>query len=200
MDRNWLDDNVEAYVDEELSADDRKRFEAQLEVNAELRSSVLAAAHIREALAGLEPKACPDTAVSEVLERVRHERKISSPSGRYLRALMAPGASYRSVRAAAVAVVVVAAFVMAALLMSRGVRQPTEVEQGLADVKLALAYVGLAGRQAGDVVRHEAVGEGVIIPLRRAVVRVTGEPLATEPDPRGRTPSSENHKQDSTDE
>lgn len=173
MDYDWLDDRVEAYVDGELSGADLERFEAALTESADLRASVATARRIREVMASMPLPKCPEPAVSEVLRLASDSRRSASMRDRYIEALRP---RRRLVHVFAIAAVVVAVAVGGSLVL-RDSGPQDEVKQGLADVKLALAYVGEAGRQAGDIVRIEVVDEGVVTPIRRAVSHVTGEDI-----------------------
>lgn len=173
MDYDWLDERVEAYVDGELSGADLERFEAALTESADLRASVATARRIREVMASMPVPKCPEPAVSEVLRLAADSRRSLPMRDRYIEALRP---RRRLVRAFAVAAVVATVAISGSLFL-RDVGPQDEVKQGLADVKLALAYVGEAGRQAGDIVRIEVMDEGVVTPIRRAVSHVTGEDI-----------------------
>ncbi|MBT8400080.1 MAG: hypothetical protein KJO98_06365 [Rhodothermia bacterium] len=168
MNYDWLDERVEAYVDGELSGADLERFEAGLTESADLRTAVATARRIREVMASVPLPQCPEPAVADVLRLASESRRSLSMRDRYIEALRP---RRRLVQVFAVAAVVA----IGGSLILRDLGPQNEVEQGLADVKLALAYVGEAGRQAGDIVRIEVVDEGVVRPIRRAVSHVTGE-------------------------
>lgn len=171
MDYEWLDERVEAYVDGELSGEELLRFEAALEESASLRSAVATARQIRQFMASMPLPPCPEPAVSEVLRLASESRRSVPMRDRYIEALR-PRRRLLHVFAMAA---VIAAVAIGGSLIFRDLDAQDEVERGLADVKLALAYVGEAGRQAGDIVRIEVVDEGVVMPIRRAVSHVTGE-------------------------
>ncbi len=171
MDYDWLDERVEAYVDGELSEADVLRFEAALKDSPDLRAAVATARRIREVMASMPLPPCPKPVVSEVLRLASQSRRSLSMRDRYVDALVP---RRRLVQAFAVAAIVAVVAIGGALLF-KGPAEQDEIERGLADVKLALAYVGEAGRHAGDIVRIEAMDQGVVTPIRRAVSHVTGE-------------------------
>ncbi|MDX1429217.1 MAG: zf-HC2 domain-containing protein [Rhodothermales bacterium] len=193
-DFEWLDERVEAYIDGDLTETDRMRFEAALADSSELRAAVAAAHRVRDGLGAIGAPKCPEHVVADVLAAAKSEPRGASIRERYLDALL-PGFPRAGAFAIAAAVTIVV--IAGVLILTRPESAPSEVEQGLADVKVALAYVGEAGRHTGNIVRVKVVDQRVVNPIRKAVVQATGEESDLRPTT---TPNSQENKRDADNE
>ena len=173
VDRSWADDLVEDYVDGLLSRRQKKSFEAVLSVDEELARQVDLARRVRDTLAAIETPACPPSVYEPVLEKARRDSQGEQRSTwtDWLSGILQPGLA--PVRLIVVASVVGAAILTTVVMMNQG--QPRtaldeeEVQMALDEVKLALSYVSLAGRETGSTIRNRAVDENIIDPIVRAI-------------------------------
>lgn len=174
IDRAWAEDRIEAYVDGDLSGKEKKAFEHLVRQDVDLAREVALEQRLKRALGELPKPVCPPTAYEPVLDRVRREapaRRIVRQS-RWLReqVVLIPV----PVRVILAAVTVIAVATVALLPDRVGVapaHDPTEVQAALEEVKRALSYVSLAGRETGSAIRTHAVDQTLIRPIRRAIGR-----------------------------
>ncbi len=171
IDRAWADERVEAYADGLLPRRERKVFESMLRSDADLAHQVDLAKQLRQTLSGLPAPACPDAAVEPVLARAR--REDARERGRV------PVSRFGNFRLTPARVLVPATIVLAVVVplwvidgeRSERPHDPADVQAALEEVKLALSYVSRAGRETGSAIRHMAVDQALIGPVRRAIDR-----------------------------
>ena len=160
--QDWMDARVEAYLDDALPADERVRFEQGL-ADAHWDAELFLARQIRDGLRALPEPVCPPDVTAAVLAQVRREARAS-----WLERFHAwMQQQFMVLWQPALAMTVVLMLVVSAALIGR----PTppapayaeaEVEQALAEIKLALGYVSEASRQTGKVVRDDVIAERVV--------------------------------------
>lgn len=172
--QDWIDDRIEAYVDGELSPEDREDFERVLAVGVGERD-VLMSRRVRDGLRSL-PRPMLGAGVSRhVLEHARAEAQ-SGPVA-WLRgvadALWAP--VLRPVLSMALLVLVVTSAVLIGRPARQGGTSPAEVQRALAEAKWALAYVSHVGSETGSSVRTEVLQPHVVRPMRQALDIVLDE-------------------------
>lgn len=160
---DWMDVRIEAYLDGALSPDEQTRFEEALDASADWRTELFLAQQIRDALHALPEPVCPPHVTEAVLAQVRHEARFSwlerfhAWMEQQLAALWQP----------ALAMSVVLLLVVSASLIGRPTTPtPTyadaEVQQALAEVKMALGMLSEVSRQTGKVVREDVIAEHVV--------------------------------------
>ena len=157
-----MDARVEAYLDDELPAAERLLFEQGL-ADAHWDAELFVARQIRDGLCTLPEPVCPPHVAEAVLAQVRREVRASwlerfhTWMQQQFMVLWQP----------ALAMTVVVMLVVSAALVGRpATPEPAyadaEVEQALAEIKLALGYVSEASRQTGKVVRDDVIAERVV--------------------------------------
>ena len=158
-----MDARVEAYLDEALPPDERARFEEALDAGADWEAELFLAQQIREGLHALPRPVCPPEVTEAVLAQVRREARVSwiervqAWMEQQLATLWQP----------ALAMSVVVLLVVSASMIGRPTPPaPTyadaEVQQALAEVKMALGLLSEASRQTGKVVRDDVIAERVV--------------------------------------
>ncbi len=160
--RAWLTANIEAYLDGDLRPADALRFrKGRVLVSEDLERAM----KLKRALGDLSSARLSEGATARVLKEA-HERDRLARGARFREALRRRWTG--SLKPAFSA----AALVLLVLLSTRieTPSQPTdaEVRQALTEVRWALGIVGEAGRQAGSVVRDEALPDGA---ARQSAVR-----------------------------
>lgn len=175
---------LEAYIDDDLSADDRRALERRLADEPELAGRLQLARQVQEGLRGLPLKSCPPEVVQRVWERVERPGPIARLRAELRRALggwsparhpawlgMAlglaltvavirpwDGLSTPSMSGSANSGIEVPIDRAAAYATATGSRSspptPQDVAAAEEEVKLALAYLGKLGRTAGSSVRR----------------------------------------------
>jgi hypothetical protein len=168
FDRDWVDARVEAYLDGELSAGERARFEA-LAFSAEdgetdWRAEVHLAHQIRAGLRALPPPVCPPHVARAVLAAARRRRAQAWKARLYER--LEP--LWRDWGRPALAMTALVLLVVSAALLGRPPRpaDDPEVARALAEVQWTLAYLSEVGRETGRTVRHDVLEERVVEPVQ----------------------------------
>ena len=164
-DCGWLRKNIEAFLDDELSNDAKERFENHAATCRTCRAEVEQAQRILTQLRQLPALECPD----DVVERVR-ETALPDDGPNRIREWFAR-AWAPSLRPA-LATITVAAIVLTSIWVGRVNRttiSPEEVSEAQAALKWTLAYVGEVSERSGKAVRDEAIRNGLIRPVQRAL-------------------------------
>lgn len=154
---------IEAYLDDLLSAAERRRFEQRLLTDADVAAELRFAQRIQEGLRQLPVERCPESVVGHQPPHLRAHRWWQRALAAVPRPVVWQGAT------AAAALALTAALAAPWLIPSvspphvashPGVEasQPTsaEVAQAQHDVELAFAYLGRLGRTAESSVRDLA--------------------------------------------
>ena len=173
IDRTWAEERIEAYTDDVLSREEKKAFERLMHADDDLAQQVNIARQVRTGLGDLPLPQCPPAAYEHVLNLARRHASAGNEVKRsgWLSGVMQP--RRRPALAIVVASAVVAA-VMTTMVLYRGADSPQnagEVDAALRDVKLALSYVSLAGRETGSAIRLQAVDQTMVVPIRRALMQ-----------------------------
>ena len=167
--QDWMDARVEAYLDDDLPADERVLFEQGL-ADTPWDAELFMARQIRDGLRALPEPMCPPHVAEAVLAQVRREARAS-----WLERFHAwMQQQFMVLWQPALAMTVVVMLVVSAALIGRPASpepsyQPAEVEQALAEIKLALGYVSEASRQTGKVVRDDVIAERVVGQMQHAL-------------------------------
>lgn len=166
MDRMWWDDRVEAYVDNDLSAEETARFEQYAVMDETLGRELEMARQISSGLGGLPAVECPDHVTDHVMATIR--REMAEDAWSYLKALVREVLLPRLRPTLAMAILVFVVLT-SALLGGRTTAPDSEVTQALSEVRWTMAYLSDLGRQTGATVRKEALEPLVVVGMHRAV-------------------------------
>ncbi len=167
---DWMDARVEAYLDDELPAGEHARFEQSLAADADWNAELFLARQIHDGLRALPEPVCPPHVAETVLAYARREARYA-----WLERFHAwMQQQFTALWQPALAMTVVVLLVVSASLIGRPEPPaPTyadaEVEQALAEVKLALGYISEVGRQTGKVVRDDVIAERVVGRVQNAL-------------------------------
>jgi hypothetical protein len=195
VDRSWAEERIEDYADGLLSGKEKKVFEAMLAGDEELRRHVDLARRIRDSLRATETPPCPPSVYEPVLAMARRESQAEPRPGffTWLEDILQPRIA--PARLIVVASVLLAAVLTTVVLVNEGNVQPApgqeEVQAALDEVKIALSYVSLAGRETGSTIRHKAVEESIIDPIVRAIDHAEIGSGARRSEPRHRATSAD---------
>ena len=171
---DWMDARVEAYLDGELPLQERVVFERTLAEDPLWEAEVLLAREVRASLRALPQPACPSFVTDAVLAQVHREARASVVEQvqgwieQHVLTLWRP----------ALAMAVLVLLVVAGALVGRP-PQPVpqyadvEVQQALDEVRWTLALLSEVGRQTGQSVKQDVLGERVVAPVQEAF---TGSP------------------------
>jgi anti-sigma factor RsiW len=179
---SWTRERIDAYIDADLSGNERGRFEEHVGRCAECKDELSLASTMLSELRALPSQPCPPQVVDRVFNEIPGAADVADgpmeERGSFVsRWLFAP--RLRALRPVLVSVfvVVVAASALFVGRVSRTPAPPTteEVEHAEAALKWTLAYVNNVSRRTGLAVRDEAIGVGIIQPVRRAVHTVVDE-------------------------
>ncbi|RMH16663.1 MAG: hypothetical protein D6696_17675 [Acidobacteria bacterium] len=159
-----IDELLEPYVDGELNAAARARIDRHLASCPACAEQLELARRVGAGLRALPPQSCPPRVTRAVLAQA--ERAAQS-GGFWRRLLPAPPPRWRP----ALALLLLAALSFAVLRRPPATPPPVpaaDVAQAEEEVKLALAYLGRIGAQAGTAVRKEVFAERLATPLARS--------------------------------
>lgn len=155
--QKWLDDRIEAYLDDDLPEEERRQVERLLDDNVPGRQSLSWAITIRDELRALPTPACSPDLQKNIMKEVRRE----AWSGYRTRfrsgfALFLQGPFAKQWRPAiATLMLLVVATVVVFVINRPNLPEPSqeisqaEVDQALAEAKWALGYVSKTGRLTG---------------------------------------------------
>jgi anti-sigma factor RsiW len=176
-DGSWFDERVEAYVDAELSADERVAFGRRLATDARLRAQVALAEQVSLSLAATSQPVCPDSLVAR-LDAISERAHDSGLRVTPLQTAWRKSAGSSVGIAASILLLIFAGVlavsnrpqnVVSQIAPETGYTQP-EVDQALREVKFALAIVSEAGRHTGAAVMESVfesdVGEASVPAVR----------------------------------
>ncbi len=165
----WFDSCVEAFVDQELSDEDRRSFEDRLAIDPILKRKTDLARQIAQSLRDLPGFEMPPsilTAVNSQIEKTDTAASINTT--RTPLRLVRPSRKIVWASIAAAAVIVVAINILPAGLPDggSGTDQPSqaEVDRALEEVKWTLALVSDIGNE-----RQQIVNGHIVQPVQRAM-------------------------------
>lgn len=170
---------VESFVDGESAAAEADFVRVHAAACATCREELARARELVRELRRLPPLSCPPRVTAAVLARAAAEVGEGGPAPAAARRIPHRfGGGWRRLSAApawgpALAAAAAAAFLSAALLIPRPATSPTpamtaaELAEAQQEIKLAFAYIGRVGRQAGGRVADEMVDQ-VLAPTRQA--------------------------------
>ena len=165
MDKQWLDQHVEAYVDGDLDRRAARALERACEDDPEVREWVASARRVKAQLRAVTSPQCPPEVTAPVLDRIRASAAARPARGRVadLGALLwRPGLALATVA------------LLLVVLLERPSSAPPPitdeaVAEALLEVKWTLAYVNGVGSRTGQTIRQEVLQEGVIHPIERGL-------------------------------
>jgi len=166
---------LEAFLDDEASAAESRRLERHLAGCAGCTAELALARQIRSTLRALPPQACPPAVIRAVAERTQ----ASAPWTARLSAWLG---TRRWQPAVALLVLFVAGLVLWPAAPTRPSR--AEIARAEDEVKLALAYLGEIGEDAGTTAGRDVLERRVVVPVTRSLVDSLS--LATAPAPEGK--------------
>ena len=166
----WLDDRLEAYLDDALPAPEREAVEAALRrdplARADWQAALQRARQIRDGLHALPRPVCPTHVTRAVLE---HAARTTAPPPwlarfhawmqRQLTALWQP----------ALAMALLLLLVVSSSLMTPAPQAVSpEVARARAEVEWTLAFLSEVGRETGQAVREDVFAARVVTPVQDA--------------------------------
>lgn len=166
----WMDDRVEAYLDEALPADQQARFAQSLAADADWEAELFLARQIRDGLRALPHPACPPRVADAVRAHVRRQAQPSWSDR--LQAWLEQ--QWLALWQPALAMAVLLVLVVSATLVGHPQQQqPTyaeaEVERAMKEVQWTLAYLSEVGRQTGKTVREDVIADRVVGTMQHAL-------------------------------
>lgn len=166
MNSNPFDEQIEAYIDGDLSRRERLAFEQACREDPALRASVEAARLVRQNLRSIEAPLCPPETAQAIRERIRRDHSLSDRSTR-------PSFAWPAVwKPAAIGLAVL--LLALVFVLDRPQPQPVvppdpEVAEALADVKWTLAFINGVGTRTGETIREEVLRDRVVRPIERGL-------------------------------
>lgn len=197
----WMDDRVEAYIDGDLSADERARFERVLDEQPHWQVQVSYARRIRNELHSMPQPTCPPQVTDAVMSQTRqrangHATETESWWNWVWRELdieMQTGWKPALAFATLLLIIVTSSLLTDPQSTAGLFDQPatvsqqysaSEIQQAESKAKWAIAYIAQVSRTTGSTVENAVLKENVAAPMRRAL-----HPLADihgHPDPSNR--------------
>jgi anti-sigma factor RsiW len=163
---SFEDLRIEAYVDGELSAEERSAFQAELAVDADLRRQVAFADDLRKTLRRLPSERMPASVTASVLSTAR--RQSRSDVLTRIRSWFLPGFADAWQPALAMATLMLLVAISVRVTVPSPATDPA-VAQALEQVKWTLAFLSEVSSETGETVRGTVIGPHVIAPMQGAV-------------------------------
>ena len=168
MNRDWAEEQIEAYVDGSLSRQDRHAFEQACAADPALTASVQDARQVRKLLRSMATPQCPPDVTATIMERVRREAHATAPASEGMLSDLVS-----SLWRPALVVTALLAFALVLTRPTADAEEPVyaaaEVDVALEEVKWTLAYLNGVGTRTGATIRTEVFGDGVVRPLERGL-------------------------------
>ncbi|NNE34816.1 MAG: hypothetical protein HKN13_06250 [Rhodothermales bacterium] len=156
-DRNWYDERVEAFVDGDLSRADDIRFRERLSSSKELQQDVEQARFLAAVLRSSPVESCPPEISQRVLAIARRDAGAEERVDRGPLRLVTKRRTWRSLTIVAAAACFAVLFLVRTGVNDSESFSQAEIDQALNDAKFALALVSDASRDAGRLIRLDAV-------------------------------------------
>ena len=174
----WVQENLDAYLEQELASDQHRQLEAHLEHCPDCRQELTLAQSLQAALHDLPEKACPSAIRATVLARARGNRLFGLEVRTRERLFERLQAYWRPALAAAM----LAGLLIGGTLLSFKEQQsaafpPQEVAQAELDLKWTLAFIGSLTRRSTQTVVREVIPEEVLLPLHEAMYAALGKDI-----------------------
>lgn len=175
----WMDDQIEPYLDGMLTGPERVAFERWLAVEPRWAEELRLARRVRDGLHQVPAPGCPPDVTQGILDHVRGEAaRLPAPDRPARR--RARFRLWTRVMRPSLAMAVLAALVVVAAIVGR-VQQPArapdpEVTAALEEVQWTLAYLSSLGRGTGQTVRDEVLEDHVVLPMQDALDIIFNEP------------------------
>lgn len=161
---DWARENLEAFVDGDLSGPDRARFEEELEASLSLREELEIARTLRGNLRALPTRRCPERVTRAVLNRVE-----ASGRGEVSAREQTPRFGWfnlRSAFAGALAVCVLVVVLVSGPRRKEAAPLAPTSAAAARQIEATLAYLAQVGALTGAVVGQEVYRAGVVAPIR----------------------------------
>lgn len=170
----WARDNIDLYVDDDLTTEDAVRLERHLNRCDACRDEVALAARVLEELRGLPDRRCPDGIVDDVFASIGAPRTAPAEPRARRRLPAWPALVRHPALAATLAIVVLTGgALLGRWYQTRNRISPEEIARAEAALKWTVAYVSDVGRRASFTVRDDVIGGHVVGPLRSGVHNAT---------------------------
>jgi len=164
--RKWLDDNLEAFLDGDLSAQDAVRFRSMSSGIREVQDQMRLSELISTSLKSIPDETCPEYVAKSVMAHVRRDIRRSTWSKIESFFLGIKVSQLKPVFAVAVLLLVV---ISSTQLGKPGIQTDAEISQALNDVKWTLAYLSGVGKTTGTTVRSNVIEDQVVGPMSRSL-------------------------------
>lgn len=183
----WSLERLDAYIDDELTADERRALEVHVEKCGDCRSELALAGRIVDGLHSLPDLAAPDHVIDDVIRGFEPAAKAPR-SGRFwgwLGERFAQYARHPALAAATLLIVTASVLVLTHMdrwhsgrLLTGGPGESAEVtaqelEMAKVDAMLAFAYLGKACEKTGFYVRDDVIGDRIVAPMHKAIAEAT---------------------------
>jgi anti-sigma factor (TIGR02949 family) len=179
----WALEHIEAFLDDDLSAGELKRFQQHVDRCDTCARELAFATRVVGELRALPTHTAPES----VMEAVN--APDTAPAGSFMERMMdrigaAMGEAWSLARRPAMATMIVLVLATGVFVVTQHQRQPrvseAEIEEATQETFLAFAYIGKYSRMTGHIVRDEMINE-VVEPVKRVMVET--RILETKPQP-----------------
>lgn len=172
----WASEQVEAYLDDLLTPQERLSFEEELENSFELREELDAARQFNDLLHSLPVQKCPEHVTRQVLEQVHRQSNTrcwwSWPA---LAEWFTPRSSL-ALAAGACAVVLILLFQPQPAM--NPAPTPREVRHAERQIEATMAYLARVGVRTSVTVQNEVYRSAVVVPIKETVRVISQTSLA----------------------
>lgn len=173
MNCDWVQENLEAYLDQELTAAEAAGLESHVALCSTCAAELALARQVQLELQSLPQQRCPDEVVARVLEQSRVKQPAAEEQGLSVWDFHWLAPAWRLATAAALFLVVICSALL--LKSSPPPREPLSPEQIVVarqQVELTLAYIGQLGYQSVATVQEDVFESRVLTPVEDALDKV----------------------------
>ncbi len=177
---SWAGERVEAYLDDLLTSEERRRFEEELDHSFKLREELEMARQVCDQIRALPMRRCPDRVTELVLQSIQKEVSVSWRWWHWpaLSGWFHPRPSL-AVLAAVCTVTLI--LVYQPYRTSEPITpHPTAREVRVAErqIEITLAYLAHVGAKTGAAVQAEVYKTAVVVPIQETVRAISQTGLA----------------------
>jgi len=172
---DWVQANLEVYLEQELAAEAQDRLVAHVRSCARCRKELELAQELLAALHGLPEKTCPPGIRSAVLARARGNRLFGFEISTHESIFDRLATFWRpAVALSAFAAILVIAALFSFNEQKTAAHRPEEVARAEVELKWTFAYIGRVTRKSTQTVVNEVIPADVLQPLQQAVGAALG--------------------------